>query len=75
MKSPLETQINRAFQNSSSAGSNEGSSKGSSKDVSDLPVSGVISSPKGWRRDPINGESDIMPEPISPRRRAPRSGL
>jgi murein DD-endopeptidase MepM/ murein hydrolase activator NlpD len=24
---------------------------------SDLPVSGVISSPKGWRRDPINGET------------------
>jgi len=57
MKSPLETQINRAFQNSSSAGSNEGSSKGSSKDVSDLPVSGVISSPVGWRRDPIKGQS------------------
>jgi murein DD-endopeptidase MepM/ murein hydrolase activator NlpD len=24
---------------------------------SDLPVSGVISSPQGWRRDPINGET------------------
>ena len=58
LKSPLETQINRAFHNTSGAGSNEGSSnKAGSKDVSALPVSGVISSPVGWRRDPINGQS------------------
>ena len=53
LKSPLESQLNRAFHKSSNASSNEGRSN----DVSDLPVSGVISSPRGWRRDPINGES------------------
>ncbi|HYR42269.1 MAG TPA: peptidoglycan DD-metalloendopeptidase family protein [Terriglobia bacterium] len=58
LKSPLEGQINRAFHKSSSAGSNQESNNGDrSNDVSDLPVSGIISSPKGWRRDPINGES------------------
>jgi murein DD-endopeptidase MepM/ murein hydrolase activator NlpD len=25
--------------------------------ASDLPVNGIISSPEGWRRDPINGEA------------------
>jgi murein DD-endopeptidase MepM/ murein hydrolase activator NlpD len=53
LKSPLEAQINRAFQKSSSATSGEHNSDGSLV----LPVSGVISSPKGWRRDPINGET------------------
>jgi murein DD-endopeptidase MepM/ murein hydrolase activator NlpD len=53
LKSPLEAQINRAFQKSSEATSGEHTSD----DGSALPVSGVISSPKGWRRDPINGET------------------
>jgi len=58
LNSPLEGQLKRALHKSPSAASNEGSSnEGGSKDVSDLPVSGVISSPRGWRRDPINGES------------------
>jgi murein DD-endopeptidase MepM/ murein hydrolase activator NlpD len=26
-------------------------------DNSELPISGVITSPQGWRRDPINGET------------------
>jgi murein DD-endopeptidase MepM/ murein hydrolase activator NlpD len=28
-----------------------------SEPVAELPVSGVVSSPQGWRKDPINGES------------------
>jgi murein DD-endopeptidase MepM/ murein hydrolase activator NlpD len=63
LDSPLEGQLNRALHKSSaavsnSAGSNSaGSKQDRSNDVSDLPVSGIISSPRGWRRDPINGEA------------------
>ena len=53
LNSPLEGQLNQVFHKSSSASSKEDRSN----DVSNLPVSGVISSPRGWRRDPINGES------------------
>ena len=53
LQSPLEGQLNQVFHKSSSASSKEDRSN----DVSNLPVSGVISSPRGWRRDPINGES------------------
>ena len=45
MASPLEGLIDNAL------------SKPASKLESELPVNGVISSPQGWRRDPINGES------------------
>jgi murein DD-endopeptidase MepM/ murein hydrolase activator NlpD len=53
MKSPLETQLNKAFQKSS-AGT---SANDSEEDAPGLPVPGVISSPQGWRRDPINGQT------------------
>jgi murein DD-endopeptidase MepM/ murein hydrolase activator NlpD len=58
LKSPLESQLNRALLKSSDPSSNGASQKDDrSNDVSDLPVSGVISSARGWRRDPINGET------------------
>ena len=53
LQSPLEGQLNQVFHKSSSVSSKEDRSN----DVSNLPVSGVISSPRGWRRDTINGES------------------
>src|SRR5262249_8509999 len=28
-----------------------------SEPIAELPVNGVVSSPQGWRKDPINGES------------------
>jgi len=52
MKSPLEGEINRAFQKASAPKP----AQEMSGNVSDLPVSGVISSEKGWRRDPIDGD-------------------
>jgi murein DD-endopeptidase MepM/ murein hydrolase activator NlpD len=42
MESPLEKTIDRAL---------------TQPKPETLPVSGVISSPEGWRRDPINGEA------------------
>jgi murein DD-endopeptidase MepM/ murein hydrolase activator NlpD len=63
LKSPLETEINKAFQKSSAATSAAATSaaatsaKGSEEAAPGLPVSGIISSPQGWRRDPINGET------------------
>ncbi len=53
LKSPLESQLNRAFQKASAAKAEE---TGNS-DAPDSPVSGIISSPQGWRRDPINGQT------------------
>ena len=47
MKSPLEDQLNKALTRPLPT---EGTGR-------DLPVDGVISSPEGWRRDPINGET------------------
>jgi murein DD-endopeptidase MepM/ murein hydrolase activator NlpD len=54
MKSPLEAQINKAIQKKSSAATSAGDSQ---EDAPGLPVPGVISSPQGWRRDPINGQT------------------
>jgi murein DD-endopeptidase MepM/ murein hydrolase activator NlpD len=51
MKSPLEAQLNKVFQKSSAAAGD------TEKNGPGLPVPGVISSPQGWRRDPINGQS------------------
>ena len=52
MESPLEDQISRAVADRE-AKSNPNSDAHSENT---LPVSGVISSPMGWRRDPINGQ-------------------
>jgi murein DD-endopeptidase MepM/ murein hydrolase activator NlpD len=57
MKSPLETQINKAFEKAAAAKSAATSANDSEENAPALPVPGIISSPQGWRRDPINGES------------------
>jgi len=64
MKTPLEGELDKALKKSSTPHTDEteSSGKASSNTESDLPasglpVSGVISSPQGWRRDPINGET------------------
>jgi len=53
LKSPLETQLNKVFNKAAAAKS----ANDSEEDAPALPVPGIISSPQGWRRDPINGES------------------
>ncbi len=53
LKSPLETQLNKVFEKAAAATS----ANDSKEDAPALPVPGIISSPQGWRRDPINGES------------------
>jgi len=51
MRSPLEGAVGRALEDG-------GTSPASSvPDSPTLPVNGVISSPQGWRHDPINGET------------------
>jgi murein DD-endopeptidase MepM/ murein hydrolase activator NlpD len=55
MKSPLETQLKKAF-DKVRAPASTGASE-SEKEAPGLPVPGIISSPQGWRRDPINGET------------------
>jgi murein DD-endopeptidase MepM/ murein hydrolase activator NlpD len=54
MKSPLEGQLDKALSKSSTAHADR-KSEDSQPEL--LPVSGVISSPEGWRKDPINGET------------------
>src|SRR5262249_9042593 len=53
MKSPLEAQLKNAFGKASAA---TPASK-NEEDAPGLPVPGIISSPQGWRRDPINGQT------------------
>jgi len=64
MKSPLEGIIDSALKKQQPSQATKESGATSSvftNEESDhpdiLPVNGIISSPKGWRRDPINGES------------------
>jgi len=52
MKSPLETQLKNAFDKGSVATP----ANKTEVDAPGLPVPGIISSPQGWRRDPINGQ-------------------
>jgi len=64
MKSPLETELTKALQKASTVAANTTpvaaaaapDDKAPAPD-SGLPVSGVISSPEGWRRDPFTGET------------------
>jgi murein DD-endopeptidase MepM/ murein hydrolase activator NlpD len=57
IKSPVEETLGKALsKHSSEVLPNEGIGKGQAPST-DLPVPGVISSPKGWRRDPINGQT------------------
>lgn len=62
MKSPLESELSRSLSSRSSTKPADSSTNASSPaepvDAAPggLPVSGVISSPVGWRKDPINGE-------------------
>ena len=53
MKSPLETQLEKAFDKASKTEASEPDENQGPA----LPVPGVISSPQGWRRDPINGQT------------------
>ena len=55
MKTPLEAQLKKAFDKASASVTPAADDSG--KGASDLPVPGVISSPQGWRRDPINGQT------------------
>ena len=58
MKSPLEGQIDKALNKSSAA---HGGQHGDTEEngLARFAGPGVISSPQGWRRDPINGETPI----------------
>lgn len=58
MKSPLESELNRSLSSRSSKKQADASApvEPIEEEPSGLPVSGVISSPVGWRKDPINGE-------------------
>jgi murein DD-endopeptidase MepM/ murein hydrolase activator NlpD len=56
IKSPLDGQIDKALNKASTAHADQPADPADISE-SDLPVSGVISSPQGWRRDPINGET------------------
>jgi murein DD-endopeptidase MepM/ murein hydrolase activator NlpD len=51
MQSPLEEELVKG------AAADQANGKKISQPLGDLPVQGVISSPQGWRRDPINGET------------------
>jgi murein DD-endopeptidase MepM/ murein hydrolase activator NlpD len=52
MKSPLEGELSRSLDRSKA----KQDLPEPQEPVNTLPVSGVISSPLGWRKDPINGE-------------------
>jgi murein DD-endopeptidase MepM/ murein hydrolase activator NlpD len=54
MKSPLAEQLDKALNKPSANPANPASPANPANP--ELPVSGVISSPQGWRHDPINGE-------------------
>jgi murein DD-endopeptidase MepM/ murein hydrolase activator NlpD len=56
MKSPLEGELGRSLSRSTSKQGNAAQKPDSTDSVGTLPVSGVISSPLGWRKDPIDGE-------------------
>ncbi len=60
MNSPLEAQLTKALQKASPASAKQApEDKVPAADAPDsgLPVSGGISSPEGWRRDPFSGET------------------
>ena len=62
MKSPLEGVLNDALTRPASLEASPYRARASrpaslSQGERELPVDGVISSPQGWRHDPINGES------------------
>ena len=62
MQSPLETQLGEALSRQAQPGQTSQPAQpvqpaAPSHEDSGLPVSGIISSPEGWRHDPINGET------------------
>ena len=59
MQSPLETQLGEALSRQAQPGqtSQPVQPAAPSHEDSGLPVNGIISSPEGWRHDPINGET------------------
>jgi murein DD-endopeptidase MepM/ murein hydrolase activator NlpD len=58
MQSPLEGEIETALTRRSASTAPKQDEPGDAGNPSnDMPVRGVISSPQGWRRDPINGQT------------------
>ena len=62
MQSPLETQLGEALSRQAQPGQTSQTAQpvqlaAPSHEDSGLPVNGIISSPEGWRHDPINGET------------------
>lgn len=62
MQSPLETQLGEALSRQAQPGQTSQPAQpvqpaAPSHEDSGLPVNGIISSPEGWRHDPINGET------------------
>ncbi|HYR85250.1 MAG TPA: peptidoglycan DD-metalloendopeptidase family protein [Terriglobia bacterium] len=57
MKSPLAAELDKALSKQpASPDKSENSENPANPENPALPVSGVITSPKGWRHDPINGQ-------------------
>jgi murein DD-endopeptidase MepM/ murein hydrolase activator NlpD len=56
MRTSLEEQLQQKLTSPTSPASETGDPKSEPESDAVLPVSGRISSPQGWRRDPINGE-------------------
>jgi len=58
MQSPLETQLGEALSRSSQAAQpSQPVQQAEQSEETGLPVDGIISSPQGWRHDPINGQT------------------
>jgi len=58
MQSPLETQLGEALSRRSQAAQpSQPVQPAEQSEETGLPVDGIISSPQGWRHDPINGQT------------------
>jgi len=57
MKTPLQDELDTALSKHSSGAASPKTGPDQREPLTDLPVSGIISSPEGWRRDPINGQT------------------
>ena len=58
MQSPLETQLGEALSRPSQAAKpSQPLQPAEQSEETGLPVDGIISSPQGWRHDPINGQT------------------
>jgi murein DD-endopeptidase MepM/ murein hydrolase activator NlpD len=57
MHSPLESQLGEALSRQARPTEEAKPAARQSNEESGLPVDGIISSPQGWRHDPINGQT------------------